>query len=119
MTIDGAMRGTGDEILSERLLRLRRECGLSRAALSRRTGFSKPSIWAWETGKTIPRRASLIVLADAFGLSERELLTGNALVADDTAPTAKQIRALVQSSREGIAALAGVEPRKVKIMIEF
>ncbi|SEH13577.1 PilZ domain-containing protein [Sphingopyxis sp. YR583] len=118
--VDPARTPDGGEILAQRLLRLRKERGLSRAALSDRTGFSKPSIWAWESGKTVPRRSNLMMLADAFGISERELLAGEPSAAHgDPAASAQQMHALVRSSREEIAALAGVEPGKVKITIEY
>lgn len=111
------------ELLPARLRRLRQERGLSRAALSVLTGVSRPSIWAWESGKTVPRRSNLATLADAFGISEQELVGGAAAAsrADDAdrSVTAKQVRVAVQSSKEQIAALAGVKSDKVKITIEF
>jgi transcriptional regulator with XRE-family HTH domain len=99
---------------------LRQERGLSRVELSNRTGFSKPSIWAWESGKTMPRRSNLIALADVFGVSERELLAG-APAAASTEPsvTTNRLHELIETSREAIAMLAGVEPGKVRITIEY
>lgn len=118
--VDPARVPDGAEMLAQRLLRLRKERGLSRAALSDRTGFSRPSIWAWESGKTVPRRGNLVALAAAFGISERELLAGDPAAAHgDPAASAQQMHALVRSSRAEIAALAGVEPGKVKITIEY
>jgi transcriptional regulator with XRE-family HTH domain len=119
--VDPARVPDADEMLAERLLRLRKEHGLSRAALSVRTGFSKPSIWAWESGKTVPRRSNLVALAEAFGISERELLAGKHSTADNADPStaARQMHALIESSKEEIAALAGVDPGKVRITIEY
>lgn len=121
--VDPAREVDAHEMLPQRLHRLRQERGLSRAALSERTGLSTPTIWAWETGKTVPRRSNLRALAEAFGISERELTIGDEAVqaGDDADPVdrAEQIRALVASSRERIAALAGVTPANVKIAIEF
>lgn len=118
--VDPARAPDGDEMLAQRLLRLRKERGLSRAALSDRTGFSRPSIWAWESGKTVPRRSNLPVLAEALGISERELLAGDASArAEGSSATADQIRAMVETSKEEIAALAGVEPANIKIAIEY
>src|SRR3546814_6347172 len=51
--VDPAGVAAGSEMLADRLRRLRQERGLSRVELSNRTGFSKPSIWAWESGKTM------------------------------------------------------------------
>lgn len=121
--IDPARDGAGAyETLPQRLFRLRHERGLSRAALSERTGFSRPSIWAWETGKTVPRRGNLVTLADVFGLGVDDLIFGDVLaLAHGAVPAAGQerVRDAVQSSRERIAAAAGVEPDDVKISIEY
>ncbi len=107
-------------MLAQRLLRLRKERGLSRAALSDRTGFSRPSIWAWESGKTVPRRSNLPALAEALGISEHELIAGAPSAAHaDPAASAQQMHALVRASRDEIATLAGVDPAKVKITIEY
>ncbi|MGL3819467.1 helix-turn-helix domain-containing protein [Sphingopyxis sp. R3-92] len=111
------------EMLPQRLHRLRQERGLSRAALSTQTGLSTPSIWAWETGKTVPRRSNLLALAEAFGISERELVIGDPVAhpADDavSGDRVEQMRTLIEASREQIATLAGVVPANVKIAIEF
>ena len=115
---------TAQEALPERLLRLRRAHGISRAALSVRTGFRKPTIWAWETGKTAPQRANLLVLAEVFGLTEHQLLFGaDESPADETGgdfdgPTGKLYHDL-EEARSRIAAMAGVEGSKVRISIEF
>ncbi len=118
--VDPARAPDGDEMLAQRLLRLRKERGLSRAALSDRTGFSRPSIWAWESGKTVPRRSNLPALAEALGISEHELIAGAPSAAHaDPAASAQQMHALVRASRDEIATLAGVDPAKVKITIEY
>ncbi len=121
--VDPAREVDQHEMLPQRLLRLRQERGLSRAALSAQTGLSKPSIWAWEIGKTVPRRSNLLALAEAFGVSERELMIGDVGASGggdaDPANRIEQIRDLVETSKEQIAALAGVKPANVKIAIEF
>lgn len=109
--------------LSDRLIRLRQERGMSRAALSARTGFSKPSIWAWETGRTVPRRSNLLALAEALGLSVEQILKG------DDRPTAQQqpatdrgadkLHAAIDVAKRQIASIAGVPEAKVHISIEF
>lgn len=121
--VDPAIEGELGETLPQRLRRLRQERGLSRAALSARVGASTPSVWAWETGKTVPRRNNLIVLADAFGVSEQELVRGDAASSRglDTDLTGKagQLQSLVDTSKARIAAMAGVKPDQVKISIDF
>ena len=114
------------EGLPDRLRRLRRESGLSRVALCERTGFSKPTIWGWETGRTTPRKDNLLVLADIFGLTEQQLLFGEGdstlrkaaapLIADASAET---LAHAIQSAKARIARAAGVNPSKVQIHIEF
>src|SRR3546814_13145493 len=86
--VDPAGVAADSEMLAERLRRLRQERGLSRVELSNRTGFSKPSIWAWESGRTLPRRSNLIALADAFGISERQMFARQPALAERSA-TAK------------------------------
>jgi transcriptional regulator with XRE-family HTH domain len=118
--VDPASLAENDEMLADRLRRLRQERGLSRVELSNRTGFSKPSIWAWESGKTMPRRSNLIALAEVFGLSERELLAGApAAASTEPSATTNRLHELIETSREEIATLAGVEPGKVRITIEY
>ena len=109
------------EALSDRLVRLRRAQGMSRAALSVRTGFSKPTIWAWETGKTVPRRANLLVLAEVLGLSAEQLVFGDGSTAEAAAkdyPTSR-LRHAIAEARSGVALIAGVDESKVRISIEF
>ncbi len=67
-------QASADMPLSVRLRTLREAQGLSLAALSRRAGISKPSIWAWETGKTVPRARSIDALARALGVDVTEIL---------------------------------------------
>jgi len=100
-TVDPAETVGSALFLSERLLRLRREHGLSRAALSARTGLSRPSIWAWETGRAVPRQSSLAALAQAFGISAREIVTGGlegpASESLDNRDAAEQLQSLIDN----------------------
>lgn len=113
------------EALAERLLRLRRTSGFSRAALSVRTGFSKPSIWAWESGRTVPRRANLLVLAEVFGLTEQQLLLGDQAAAAEKALERKAdhqpnaLRDAIEEARHKISSIADVPPSQVHISIDF
>jgi len=111
------------EELPARLTRLRRERGISRSTLAAHTGISTPSLWAWEVGKTMPRRKGLIALAKALGVSAGELLGEAASPpstrAKDVARDLQGLGDLLDRSKREIAALAGVEADKVKISIEF
>lgn len=120
--------------LSKRLRQLREEKGFSLAALSRLAGISKPSIWAWETGKTVPRSRSLHALAAALGVSISEILGQNdaqnhrraAMAwgpADKIEPAApavqNELNKIIAEARARIAQVAGTANENVKISIEF
>ncbi|WP_033074306.1 helix-turn-helix domain-containing protein [Sphingopyxis sp. MWB1] len=116
------------EPLAARLRRLREERGLSLAGLATLAGLSKPSIWAWETGKTAPRIKSLQAVAAALGVTDEELYMGRG-AAESPAPFAAGdasavgqnhlLRELVESSKLRIASAAGVEARRVRITIDL
>lgn len=114
------------EPLAARIFRLRRERGLSRTVLAAQTGLSKPSIWAWETGKSAPRRNSVALLANAFGISERELLTGKSMPApeSDTPRTlsgvdGKSVQEVIQASKNILSKMTGVAEDQIRIIIEY
>lgn len=116
------------EPLAARLRRLREERGLSLAGLATLAGLSKPSIWAWETGKTAPRIKSLQAVAAALGVTDEELYMGrgaaeypSSLGGSDALAAGHNplLRELVEGSKLRIASAAGVEPRRVKITIEL
>ena len=123
--VDHVVQGSGPEMLPERLRRLRRERGLSRTALSERTGFSKPSLWAWETGKTMPRRKSLLILAEVFGLTEQQLVLGEAASAPreplsaDAPVAGQQLHEIIDAAKRQIAGHAGVDKSQVHIRIDY
>jgi len=114
-----------EEDLGARLLRLRHEKGLSRTALSERTGFSKPTIWGWETGRTTPRRENLRILSAVFGLTEQQLLYGKGRPAVQETDRsgreayARSLKDIIDQSKTRIAEAAGVDRLKVHISIEF
>lgn len=91
-----------------RLGRLRRERGLSLGEIAARLGVSKPTVWAWEHGKSRPVERRLAALADALGVGPGGL---------EPAPTGPD-RELEQNRRR-IAAAYGIEPSRVRIMIEL
>lgn len=113
------------EMLPERLRRLRRERGISRTELSERTGFSKPSLWAWETGKTMPRRKNLLVLAEVFGLTEQQLVLGEATATPRQSDPAllsrpaRQLHDVIDAAKGEIAMHAGVDKSRVHIRIDY
>ncbi len=120
---DAPLQRTAAKTLAARLKQLRMERDLTRAELAERSGISTPSIWAWETGRTVPRLGSLETLARGLGVAVSELQIGSAdgsLGVD--APggfteSTGQLAHTVAAARAQIAALAGVTPDRVTITI--
>lgn len=60
--------------LSEKILSLRTQLGLSQEDLAEKLGVSRQSVSKWETGQSVPDLDKLIKLADLFGISVDELV---------------------------------------------
>lgn len=124
---------TAARTLAARLKQLRIAKDLTRAELAERSGISTPSIWAWETGRTVPRLGSLETLAKGLGVAVSELQIGAAAMAEDQHSAMAAVVAgegsgdlrtarlteLVAASKAQIAALAGTTPDRVSITIAF
>lgn len=123
---------TAARTLAARLKQLRMAKDLTRAELAERSGISTPSIWAWETGRTVPRLGSLETLAKGLGVAVSELQIGVGSAAADlpmvAAPSSSggegagdlrtaRLGELVAASKAQIAALAGTTPDRVSITI--
>ena len=98
----------GEEALGDTLHRLRLARGLSLGDVAARLGVSKPTVWAWEHGRSRPVEHRLTALGEVLGLGREAL--------DPQAPALPDILA---QSRERIAAAYGVSPASVRIMIEL
>lgn len=127
---DAPLPKSAARTLAARLKQLRIERDLTRAELAERSGISTPSIWAWETGRTVPRLGSLETLARGLGVPVSELQIGAAEAEElfggspdsgmgegGTDARAARLAELVAASRVQIAALAGVSPDRVAITI--
>jgi transcriptional regulator with XRE-family HTH domain len=124
-----AENGPSVSDFAARLRALREGRGLSLAALSRSAGISKPSIWAWETGKTVPRPRSVEALAQALGVSAAQIwgrdapfglipaTSPNAHVGADNG--AESLKEVVAAAREAIAKAASVSPEHIRISIDY
>jgi transcriptional regulator with XRE-family HTH domain len=91
-----------------RLHRLRVERGMSLADIANRLGVSKPTVWAWEHGKSRPVEKRLSALAEALGVTPAGL-----------EPAVSGPPEELEKSRLRIAQAYGVEPMRVRIMIEL
>jgi transcriptional regulator with XRE-family HTH domain len=107
-SVPGGAPATTDDDFGARLHRLRRERGLSLGDIAARLGVSKPTVWAWEHGKSRPVERRLASLADVLGV------TPGGLEPAPAGPNAE-----LEQSRRKIAAAYGIEPSRVRIMIEL
>ena len=125
---DAPVQRTAARTLAARLKQLRLSRDLTRAELAERSGISTPSIWAWETGRTVPRLGSLETLAKGLGVPVSELQIGiGAAMPDMHALSvgeggggnlgAARLTELVAASKAQIAALAGTTADRVTITI--
>lgn len=100
-----------DEAFGHRLQRLRKLRGLTLAQIAEQLGVSKPTVWAWEQGRSRPVGNRIDPLADVLGVSRAELHPD----ADFKTP----LHELLARVRSEIAAVSGASPDKIRIMIEL
>ncbi|MGH6785890.1 MAG: helix-turn-helix domain-containing protein [Novosphingobium sp.] len=98
------------DTLPVRIARLRKEQGLTLEALAALLDVSKPTVWAWEQGKSRPAPERIPALAEGLGVAEEELLTGR----DGDA-----LAEAIGQARRMVAKAYGVDPACVKVSIEL
>jgi transcriptional regulator with XRE-family HTH domain len=98
------------EPLEARLQRLRKQRGLTLAELALKLGVSKPTVWAWEQGRSAPSPDRHEKIAEVLGTTVSALRTGRQ---EDHAA------AVLDRSRRRIAQAYGVSAESVRIMIEL
>lgn len=67
--------------LSEKILLLRKQQGLSQEALAEQLGVSRQAVSRWETGSALPDAGNLLQLSRLFGV------TTDSLLCDESSPT--------------------------------
>lgn len=60
--------------LSEKIVLLRKQNGLSQEALAEKLGVSRQAVSRWETGTALPDASNLLQLSDLFGVTADSLL---------------------------------------------
>lgn len=95
---------------AERFSKLRSDRGLSLSQIASELGVSRPTVWAWEHGRSRPVESRIEPLAELLGVTAAELASGH----DRTVP-----EEVLSSSRREIARAFGVEPHRVRIMVEL
>ena len=103
--------GALDDDFGHRLQRLRKQRGLTLAQIAEQLGVSKPTVWAWEQGRSRPVGNRIDPLAEVLGVSRAELYP------DVSSLT--PLHDLLARVRGEIAAVAGTSADKIRIMIEL
>lgn len=98
------------ESLASRLHQLRKTKGMTLDAVAQALGVSKPTVWAWEQGRARPSPERFAKIAELFGLGESRLTMGR----DDTA-----LSEILTQARQQVAKSLGLDPAKVRILIEL
>lgn len=93
-----------------RLQRLRKDRGLTQAALADQLGVSKPTVWAWEQGKARPVESRMEALAQALDVPAEDLL-----IESDAA----FLGDMIARAKGQIAGALGIAPDKVRIVIDL
>lgn len=104
------LAGDESETFAARLHRLRKERGLTLAAIADQLGVSKPTVWAWEQGRAKPTPGHMTALARTFGLDQAELAGSSG---------SAQLRAVIAQARQQIAEVMQIDITKVRIMLEL
>lgn len=123
--------------LGARLRQLRKQRGLTQRSLAERLGVSTPALCRWETGQTLPRKTNIQAFADAFDLSEADLLSPVGVTADTPAGplltdrrtaqragergpaiTRDSLSDLLLTCKRQIAEATGTTPERIRIVIE-
>ena len=109
--------------LGETIRRLRQDRGLSLVEFARKMDVSRPTVWAWEAGKSSPRLKKRQLLLEVLQVSESEL-QGHPGSKEDRSPRELPLddpgtlRSVIGQAKASIAAVAGTTPDKVTVLIE-
>lgn len=101
---------THDNGFALRLLRLRRERGMTQDKLAKALAVSVPAVSAWEAGRSRPKRERMEALAQIFAVPLVDLLGLN----DEGAFPAQ-----IANARKAIAMAVGVSEDHVRIQIDM
>jgi DNA-binding transcriptional regulator YiaG len=96
--------------MGKRIEQLRKARGLTLADVAVALGVSKPTVWAWEKGKARPLGERIPGLAEVLRVDPSELAGTEALTG---------LAEILADARKTIASACGVEPHKVRIMLDL
>lgn len=100
----------GGAAFAERLMRLRKDRGLTQGELAARLGVSKPTVWAWEQGRARPIEERLDAIAEVLGTTVADLRPARAIPG---------LTELVNQCKAQIAQVVETTPDKIRIMIDL
>lgn len=112
---------------ASRLRQTRENQRLSKTELARKLSISTTGVWNWEEGNTTPRPENLIALSKALNVSVAYLQDGED--GDDAlsvAPATTSVThangtlaEVIADAKKRIAQLAGIQPEKVNVSLEY
>ena len=108
----------GDRNLGARLRELRQQHGLTLRSLAQKVGVTATALHAWESGRRNPRAANLRAFADAFKLSESELLFGVDEKEHWASARGADLADEIEACKRRIAAAAGTSVDRIRVVIE-
>jgi transcriptional regulator with XRE-family HTH domain len=101
----------------------RRDNGLTAARFAERLGVSRPTVWAWESGKNLPRPSMLARLSKEMGLTVPNQASSPPTPAENIAPQPESpdtaLARAVLEAKQRVAAVAGTSADKVKLILEL
>lgn len=116
-------RPTG-QTLGERIRAIRLARGLSLVEFAQKMNVSRPTVWAWEAGKSAPRPRKRQQLLKVLEVKESDL-EGSASVPAIASPGGEALRepsslkSVVEQAKATVAVAAGTTPDKVTLIVEI
>lgn len=90
--------------------------------LAAAVGVRKTTLWKWETDAVRPRQDTLRQIASVLGVTELQLLYGSSSQVsqrDERKDVGLEVaEEAIAASKAGIAGLLGIDPSRIRIMIE-
>jgi transcriptional regulator with XRE-family HTH domain len=105
-----------------RLQSLRSERHLSKTALAKSVGVTTTCVWNWEEGNTEPRDDNMLALSKALNVPLEYLESGTAFSESDQSlgnDAPSTLSEAISTAKSHIAELAGIDPEKVRISLEY
>lgn len=110
--------------LGERIRAIRLARGLSLVEFAQKMNVSRPTVWAWEAGKSAPRPRKRQQLLKVLEVKEGEL-EGSASVPVIASPGGEalneesSLKSVVEQAKATVAVAAGTTPDKVTLIVEI